>query len=246
MMNKIQTEDPRSIRASRPEVPEELERAVMRCLVRKPAERFQTLGELVDAIAPFGPPRGQISVERVHAMMTRAGSTTGRPSTPKIDSAAVTLDADAFRRNMAHSTPAVWAQTSAKRGRRGAMFWVGGLGGLSLVLVLGFAIGNRSDRGSKRDPSPSAAAAPSSPSAVAIEPKLPAPAVTAVSAPAPSPAAAEPPSAGDASEVPTSSAKSEPKSIRAPRAAASAHASKPPSSAAPAATPSPNLFDEQK
>ena len=159
MCNRIQTEQPASIRKNRAEVPVELEQAVMRCLAKRPEDRYQTLGQLVDAIAPFGPPRGQISVERVHAVMTRAG-TVSRPSSPRLDGpaserrspsndapgmkprsrsvepSAVTVDADALASQALRMTPAAWAQTSGKRLPRGPIIWIGA-GGLVALLALG-------------------------------------------------------------------------------------------------------------
>jgi serine/threonine protein kinase len=45
---------PASVRSLRPEVPEELEAAIMRCLRQNPDERFTDVAELAAAIAPFG------------------------------------------------------------------------------------------------------------------------------------------------------------------------------------------------
>src|SRR4029077_9091470 len=46
--------DPRSLRAVRPEVPEELEAIVMRCLEKNREDRFLTTHALGSALAPFG------------------------------------------------------------------------------------------------------------------------------------------------------------------------------------------------
>ncbi|WP_437951982.1 protein kinase [Sorangium sp. So ce296] len=40
----------------RPDLPQGLEQAILRCLQRNPADRFQNIAELAWAIAPFGPP----------------------------------------------------------------------------------------------------------------------------------------------------------------------------------------------
>lgn len=46
------------IRDKRPEIPEEVEQIVLRCLEKDPAKRFQTVAELVEALEPFLPRAG--------------------------------------------------------------------------------------------------------------------------------------------------------------------------------------------
>jgi tRNA A-37 threonylcarbamoyl transferase component Bud32 len=56
----------------RPEVPKELARVVLQALQRAPAERFQTMQEMADALAPFGPAR------RAAAVLAEAQGSRGR------------------------------------------------------------------------------------------------------------------------------------------------------------------------
>ena len=56
----------------RPEVPPELARIVMRALQRVPEERFQTMREVAEALAPFGPAR------RAAAVLAEAQGARGR------------------------------------------------------------------------------------------------------------------------------------------------------------------------
>jgi serine/threonine-protein kinase len=51
--SNILTEPPRSLRSLRPEVPLGLEAIVLRCLERKPDERYQSVAELAQALEPF-------------------------------------------------------------------------------------------------------------------------------------------------------------------------------------------------
>jgi serine/threonine-protein kinase len=51
----IASEPPRPLCDARPEVPEELERVVARCLEKDPAKRFADVAELAHALAPFAP-----------------------------------------------------------------------------------------------------------------------------------------------------------------------------------------------
>jgi eukaryotic-like serine/threonine-protein kinase len=258
MCNRIQGEQPASIRKVRAEVPEELEAAVMRCLAKRAEDRFQTLGQLVDAIAPFGPARAQISVERVHAVMTRAGVVTGRPSSPhlgpasnrrgpssdtpglkprsrSVEPSAVTVDADALASQAAlRGTPAAWAQTSGKRARRGALVWIGAGALVSLLLAGGWALrGGSSERVvPSGEPFRPAAAAPSPVSAAAPE-VVP----SQVAAPAEEPA--------DESGAPSASASAAPRRrVRGPLPVSSARTKATGAASAPVAPG--NLFDEQK
>jgi serine/threonine-protein kinase len=57
----------------RPDVPPELERAVMRCLSKDPNGRFPSIAEMAMAIAPFGPKRGRVIVERISKLLVQAG-----------------------------------------------------------------------------------------------------------------------------------------------------------------------------
>lgn len=47
-------QEPAPLRAARPELPEELERVVLRCLHKAASERFRDVAELACALAPFG------------------------------------------------------------------------------------------------------------------------------------------------------------------------------------------------
>jgi hypothetical protein len=57
------------MRSIRPEVPEELEEAVMRCLVKDRAQRFPTVSELARALAPFGSSSSQLHVDRASRVL---------------------------------------------------------------------------------------------------------------------------------------------------------------------------------
>jgi eukaryotic-like serine/threonine-protein kinase len=66
-----------SIREKRPDVPAELEAVIAKCLEKKPENRYQTVAELADALAPFAP-RSQPSVSRISGILRTASH---RPTT---------------------------------------------------------------------------------------------------------------------------------------------------------------------
>jgi serine/threonine-protein kinase len=63
-----------SVRALRPEVPEELARIVDRCLSVDPEARFPSAAEVAVALAPFGPPHTKVHVERAARWLANSGS----------------------------------------------------------------------------------------------------------------------------------------------------------------------------
>jgi serine/threonine-protein kinase len=66
-----------SIREARPDVPPELAAVIERCLEKDPARRFADVAELARALAPFGPPRSAISVDRIaHVLRGQAAAMT--------------------------------------------------------------------------------------------------------------------------------------------------------------------------
>jgi len=69
--------DPPRVRQSRDEVPPELDAVVMRCLEKNPDDRFASVAELVQALAPFAPESGAL-VTRI-TRMTAARPAGGAP-----------------------------------------------------------------------------------------------------------------------------------------------------------------------
>jgi eukaryotic-like serine/threonine-protein kinase len=99
-----------SIRDLRPDVPEGLEAVIARCLERDPARRYPDVGELAKALVSFGPPRSDVTLERIARLL---GSwTSGRPAAGDIDGPARPGDPA-----NAQPTAVNWAnsQTSARR-----------------------------------------------------------------------------------------------------------------------------------
>jgi serine/threonine-protein kinase len=109
------------VRATCPNVPAGLETVVDRCLAKDPAARFAHIGELAGALAPFGPPRSEISMERIEQVLA-ASSLLTPPASPLIvveraggvvvspqEGTAVAHDASTVR----HEEPAVQSVVSA-------------------------------------------------------------------------------------------------------------------------------------
>ncbi len=69
LLAAILMEEPRSLREARPDVPEELDAIVRRCLAKDPSHRFANVAELAQALAPFAPPRSRISIDRISKVL---------------------------------------------------------------------------------------------------------------------------------------------------------------------------------
>jgi serine/threonine protein kinase len=65
--------EPASLRVVCPMAPPGLEAVVKHCLAKDPLGRFQNVGELALALYPYGPQRGQLSVERCCSLLRSAG-----------------------------------------------------------------------------------------------------------------------------------------------------------------------------
>jgi serine/threonine protein kinase len=72
-------EPPTPIRRHRPDAPAELEEIVLRCLQRHLPLRYQNVGQLAIALAPFAPPGTDEVVERIVSLVGRDPSTTPLP-----------------------------------------------------------------------------------------------------------------------------------------------------------------------
>ncbi|HEX2673206.1 MAG TPA: protein kinase [Polyangiaceae bacterium] len=79
VLSAVITLTPKSIRAVRPEVPEALEKAVLRALEKPVERRFQNIGELSAALVEFAPVRSQVLHDRVSGVMSRAGLSSVPP-----------------------------------------------------------------------------------------------------------------------------------------------------------------------
>lgn len=74
----IAMDPPTPLRARRPDAPPELEAVILRCLHKDPAGRFQDVGALAEALAPFSSERGRLSVTRItNVVRNRTGQPLG-------------------------------------------------------------------------------------------------------------------------------------------------------------------------
>lgn len=205
-------DDPVPLRQHRPEIPEGLEQAVLRCLMKDRNQRFPTVFELGRALLPFGQPDSRIHVERAERMLgvtdvTMSGmsgmsslpSAANRVSTPMYSTPALTVP-----RQMAVTPQPVldimeptvnsWGQTGtvATPKRRGALIAIGVVAALLAGAVGIWAAGRGDEASASLKPAASAATSgaeplkvdtrPAEPAPVAVAPVVPEPPATAASA----------------------------------------------------------------
>jgi serine/threonine-protein kinase len=72
----ILTGQPTPLRQVRPEVPEPLERALLKAFMRDPNARYQSIAELAFALAPYAPPQSRATLDRISRLVARP--VTGR------------------------------------------------------------------------------------------------------------------------------------------------------------------------
>jgi serine/threonine-protein kinase len=224
--------DPPPLAEKRPDMPPRLAEVVTQCLAREPDKRFANVARLAAALAPFGPPRSEISVERIARVL--GASTAPPPSDGSTDSAAARAVRPA-------GTAATWAKSQAalpRRSKTRAIAIVGGAVALALVVAIRLALRPGPPAPPSLARTTDATAAPP-PSAAPTPTPLPSPARAA--APDPYAVLAPPPPEPVALPLPAPSAKPIAGTTPAPRSSAphSKGAAAPPPAVATAAAGAP-------
>jgi eukaryotic-like serine/threonine-protein kinase len=134
----IMVDTPKPIGSLRPGVPAALEVAVLKCIEKDPALRWQSIGELAQAIAPFAPPSASLLVERILRLQPVAATPAGPPTATL---SAVPLAADATAGLQVEHTTArtsAWGSTGPAP-KDPPKLWIAGGMGAAAVLVGVFA-----------------------------------------------------------------------------------------------------------
>lgn len=118
----------------RPDVPLKLARVLEKCLEKRPENRYQTVGELAQALLPFGPPEGSVCAQRISGVMGLAKRSSGEPEVVSHvrghhGKPGWTLDSDAERPTLRHP----------RRGRKRRYFLAAATAALLLLALFGLS-----------------------------------------------------------------------------------------------------------
>ncbi|HVY29147.1 MAG TPA: serine/threonine-protein kinase [Polyangiaceae bacterium] len=193
--------EPPSPRTIRPEIPEQLEQAILRCL-RKPREqRYANVAALANDLAFFAPDAGPRSAERISKVLSSSGITSPELSSSNLHS----------RTAGANTASQAWGNTQTARKSRA--MWLGLAGGAAVVAIALIAWKATSSPHTAPPEGTAVVAAkpPAEPPTAVAPPVAAAPAPAAPAVPTTTPSAAPPVTAAPAPEAtPTPGTKPKP------------------------------------
>ena len=226
----VMTAEPRPPRASRPDIPEGLEHALMRALEKDPARRYANIGEFAATLDEFAPRRSRVLVERVSAVLVRAGI----PMSTTVQPLATQAAAPRKQTTVASATNTAWEDVPAGVPKSSRAPIIVGISVLALGGVVGAAVLLRGHAPAVApEVTPAAQAPVPATSPPVAMPSAPAPAAAPV-APVVAPAPATEPTPVVAPSPSASPVASRPTMATSGRVRAGAHAPSAPKPEAPA------------
>jgi eukaryotic-like serine/threonine-protein kinase len=113
---KVATAAAPRLRDLRPDAPAGLEAVLETCLKKRREDRFESIGDLAEALAPYAPERSRISVERISSI-ARASAPAGRGAQASSPQASVPVAGVASVETVAVAPTAVGAVTASDAAR---------------------------------------------------------------------------------------------------------------------------------
>ena len=157
----VNMQSPPPLNELRREVPPALAEAAARCLAKKPADRFMSVGELAVAIAPFGPLEAQTSADRACRTLEAAGIPVRRTLSPPRESAPLAtlassppVNAESIRPPPGPSVDARSLASSTRPPRPGGPWRLVGVIVLVVLAAAGTYLGLNRMRSARPTPSP--------------------------------------------------------------------------------------------
>jgi serine/threonine-protein kinase len=86
-------DDVPDVHPTRPELPEEIDAVIKRCLQKDPKQRYQTIAELAQALEPFARAHSRTSIERIRNTIARPSSSFP-PRVPSVRAPSAVAQAD--------------------------------------------------------------------------------------------------------------------------------------------------------
>jgi serine/threonine protein kinase len=185
----ILTAAPPSIRQFAPNVPDALQAAVLRCLEKDRARRFQNVSELARALAPFGSRATSRSIERISRILGAPSAAEPMPaSVPQAQTA-----------GYEPSTQSNWGQTNPARSSTGPLIAAGAVA----IVVLGSVVGFFLSRSKASATEAAASVSPVREPSALVNPTAPAPIASPVAVVTAAPLASAPQPADAPNPKPT-------------------------------------------
>jgi serine/threonine-protein kinase len=185
---KIVTEEPQRLRNLVPGVPAAFEAVLARCMEMSRERRFQNVGELAAALAPFAPPHAAPSVQRILRTVSAGAARLPSPSAHAITALA---PGEELLPTKAAGTVSSWGLTgNGTSTKRVKLLAIAG-GGVSLVLLAVVVVLLAGRRSSQDDAHAEVAVARAQAEPVAL------PAASVTLAPPPQPTPPSPPASAE-------------------------------------------------
>jgi serine/threonine-protein kinase len=160
---RIMAEPPPPLRQLKPDVPAALESVVMRCLDKDVTRRFQDVGALAMALAPFGAPEARVAAERI-GRLARSAQGSAPDLRPDASGPAQPMTAQAAS-GIAQTSASFGTVRPARSPRSPALPFAIGGGAVALVAIA--VVGLIAVRGKHAAASAAGTAATSAPVATA-------------------------------------------------------------------------------
>jgi serine/threonine protein kinase len=193
VMASVLDGEPRSLRASLPDAPAELEAVIAKCLQKRRGQRYANVGALAKALLPFAPARGRLSVERIEGILRASEADATERSSPAPrgrEGAAANTTRLSWAGTDARALPLVDRHSATRRSPTPLRLLVLAGAGLAAMVGIGWLVLGRLATGPEKRVAPvtsrPAARAVSASPAVASNEQLVVPLVSSVVVPQPS------------------------------------------------------------
>lgn len=130
----ILQEPPPPMRQRRPDVPEQLESVVLKCLEKHRDARWRNMAELATALVDFGPRHARASAQRITRILQAAGLSTSAIALPPSSGMPPAMPV------MAQGTMGSWGSTSPTLSKSSRWMWVGTVGAAILLVGIGMVV----------------------------------------------------------------------------------------------------------
>jgi eukaryotic-like serine/threonine-protein kinase len=151
------------IRASRPDVPVEIDAVISRCLEKDRVRRFPSVADLAEAIAPWGGQLAALSAERARRLIPRTERVSGTPIVPQTNPNAYAVYGTPQAAMPYAATNPSWSATRQGSGSSSGVWVALALGASAIIVAAAIVILIVAAR--MRSPTAQAAAPPPVPEA---------------------------------------------------------------------------------